>query len=146
MADTLYHALVLNLHQPHGNLEHLLQHNEWEAREILFAMDRIPRSLADCQDIGRVHLALSATLLETLTHSDFQSRAYGIVDCSALIWSLCNSSAIDMLGTAYYHPVMPLIPPADWPAQLERWRGFARRLFYKSDFQGFWPPEMGFCM
>ena len=25
MADTLYHALVLNLHQPHGNLEHLLQ-------------------------------------------------------------------------------------------------------------------------
>ncbi|MCP5126527.1 MAG: glycoside hydrolase family 57 [Gammaproteobacteria bacterium] len=146
MADTLYHALVLNLHQPHGNLEHLLQHNEWEAREILFATDRIPRSLTDYQDVGRVHLALSATLLETLTHSDFQSRAYGIVDCSALIWSLCNSPAIDMLGTAYYHPVMPLIPPADWPAQLERWRGFARRLFYNSDFQGFWPPEMGFCM
>ncbi|MCB2052455.1 MAG: hypothetical protein KDE63_13605, partial [Novosphingobium sp.] len=82
MADTLYHALVLNLHQPHGNLEHLLQHNEWEAREILFATDRIPRSLVDYPDVGRVHLALSATLLETLTHSDFQSRAYGIVDCS----------------------------------------------------------------
>ena len=146
MADTLYHALVLNLHQPHSNLEHLLQHNEWEAREILFAIDRIPRSLADYQDVGRVHLALSGTLLETLTHSEFQSRAYGIVDCSALLWNLCNSQAIDMLGTAYYHPVMPLIPPADWPAHVERWRGFARRLFFNSGFQGFWPPEMGFCM
>jgi hypothetical protein len=74
MADTLYHALVLNLHQPHGNLEHLLEHNEWEAREILFAMDRIPRALADYQDVGRVHLALSGTLLETLINADFQSR------------------------------------------------------------------------
>lgn len=51
-----------------------------------------------------------------------------------------------MLGTAYYHPVMPLIPPADWEAHLERWRGIAHRQFYHSDFQGFWPPEMGFCM
>ena len=66
MADTFYHALVLNLHQPPGNLEHLWEHNEWEAREILFAMDRIPRSLWDYQDIGRIHLALSGTLLEVL--------------------------------------------------------------------------------
>ena len=146
MADTLYHALVLNLHQPHGNLEHLIAHNEWEAREILFAMDRIPRALADYQDIGRVHLALSGTLLEALTSAEFQSRAYGMVDCGALLWQLRNTQVIDLLGTAYYHPVMPLIPPADWEAHLERWRGMARRQFYHSDFQGFWPPEMGFCM
>src|SRR5690606_3330609 len=42
---TAYHALVLNLHQPSGNLEHLLTHAEWEAKEILYALDRIPRSL-----------------------------------------------------------------------------------------------------
>jgi alpha-amylase/alpha-mannosidase (GH57 family) len=42
--------------------------------------------------------------------------------------------------------VLPLIPPADWEAQLERWREMARRLFFQSDFQGFWPPEMGFCV
>lgn len=146
MMDTLYHALVLNLHQPHGNLEHLLEHNEWEAKEILFAMDRIPRSLADYQDIGRVHLALSGTLLETLTNPDFQNRAHGMVDCGSLLWHLRDNQSIDMLGTAYYHPVLPLVPPADWEAHLERWRGMARRLFFRSDFQGFWPPEMGFCM
>lgn len=146
MADTLYHALVLNLHQPHGNLEHLLQHKEWEAREILFAMDRIPRSLTDYQDVGRLHLALSGTLLETLTNPEFQDRAYGIVDCGSLLWQLRNTQVIDLLGTAYYHPVLPLVPPTDWEAHLERWWGMARRLFVQSDFQGFWPPEMGFCM
>ncbi len=146
MADTLYHALVLNLHQPHGNLEHLLQKNEWEAREILLAMDRIPRSLADHPEVGRVHLALSGTLLETLTDSEFQSQAGGIIDCPALLRNFHNTKVIDILGTAYYHPVIPLIPPVDWEAHVERWRGMAHRLFYNSDFQGFWPPEMGFCM
>ena len=67
MTDKRYHALVLNLHQPHGNLEHLLALREGEAREILLAMDRIPRTLADYQDIGRVHLSVSGTLMETLT-------------------------------------------------------------------------------
>ncbi len=38
-------ALVLNLHQPAWNLEALLQQREWEAKEILWAIDRIPRSL-----------------------------------------------------------------------------------------------------
>lgn len=146
MTDTLYHALVLNLHQPHGNLEHLLRHNEWEAKEILFAIDRIPRSLQDYQDVGRVHLALSGTLLEDLTNPEFQSRVYGIVDCGSLLWQLRNARIIDMLGTAYYHPVMPLVPPSDWEAHLHRWRGMAHRQFFHSDFQGFWPPEMGFCM
>lgn len=54
MADTLYHALVLNLHQPHGNLEHLLAHNEWEAREVRLQWTgflgrwRTIRTLAGC--------------------------------------------------------------------------------------------------
>ncbi|PIE82911.1 MAG: glycoside hydrolase family 57 [Candidatus Contendobacter odensis] len=146
MANTRYHALVLSLHQPHGNLDHLLVHDEWEAREILLAMDRIPRSLLDYQDVGRVNLALSGTLLETLMQSDFQSRAYGIVDCNLLLWHLHNTNIIDILGGAYYHPVMPLIPPADWDTQLERWKTIARRQFVNSDFQGFYPPDMGFCM
>ena len=38
-------GLVLNLHQPAGNLDDLLDGREWEAKEILWALDRIPRSL-----------------------------------------------------------------------------------------------------
>jgi alpha-amylase/alpha-mannosidase (GH57 family) len=139
-------AMVLNLHQPTGNLEHLLAHEEWEAKEILWAMDRIPRSLWGYEDVARVHLSASGTLLETLSDPAFQQRVYGTVDCGALIWHLQNKDLMRVLGTGYYHPVFPLIPPADWDEQLLRWQGLASRLFYRNDFQGFWPPEMGFCM
>lgn len=140
------HALVLNLHQPAGNLEDLLTNREWEAREILYAMDRIPRFLWQFEDAGRVHLSLSGTLLETLSSPEFQRRVYGIVDCGSLLWHLQNERIIQILGTAYYHPVLPLIPPPDREDQLGRWLGIARHLFWRPSFRGFWPPEMGFSM
>jgi 4-alpha-glucanotransferase len=139
-------ALVLNLHQPAGNFEHMLAHEEWEAKEILWAMDRIPRSLWAYEDVGRVHLSVSGTLLETLSSPSFQERVYGTVDCGSLLWFLQNRKIIDILGTGYYHPVFPLIPPADWDEHLERWRGLAGHVFHRGDFGGFWPPEMGFSM
>ena len=125
MADVAF-ALVLNLHQPAGNLEDLLEHRAWEAREILWAMDRIPRSLWAYEDVGRVHLSLSGTLLETLASPDFQRRVYGIVDCGSLMWYLQNSKIIHILGTGYYHPVLPLIPRADCDEQLKHWQGIGR--------------------
>ena len=144
--NTVSHALVLNLHQPSGNLEELLGSQEWEARQILFALDRIPRSLWPYQDLGRVHLSFSGILLETLANPDFQKRVHGIVKCGDLLWHLQNESIIHILGTAYYHPVLPLIPPDDWPEHLTRWQGLGRHLFWREHFHGFWPPEMGFCM
>ena len=145
MADVAF-ALVLNLHQPPHNLEDLLEHREWEAREILWAMDRIPRSLWAYEDVGRVHLSLSGTLLETLASPGFQRRVYGIVDCGSLLWYLQNTKIIQILGTGYYHPVLPLTPRADWDEQIERWKGIGQYLFSRTSFPGFWAPEMGFCM
>lgn len=144
--SAIHHALVLNLHQPPGNLDHLLSEQPWEAREILYAYDRIPRFLWDYDDIARVHLSLSGTLLETLSNPEFQSRVYGIVDCGSLIWHLQNERIIDILGTGYYHPVLPLIPEADRDEHLARWQAIAGHLFWRNSFQGFWPPEMGFSM
>ena len=144
--STIYHALVLNLHQPAGNLQALLRDNEWEAREILLALDRIPRSLWEFEEFGRVHLSLSGTLLETLSNPDFQQRVYGIIKCGDLLWQLQNRKIFEILGTGYYHPVLPLIPPADRDEHLARWLGIARHLFWRTDFNGFWPPEMAFTM
>jgi alpha-amylase/alpha-mannosidase (GH57 family) len=139
-------GLVLNLHQPTGNLDDLLARREWEAKEILWAIDRIPRSLWEYEDIGRVHLSLSGTLLETLADPRFQERAYGIVDCGSLLWHLQNTRTVEVLGSAYYHPVLPLIPPADREEQIGRWLGIGRHLFSRDRFPGFWPPELGSCM
>src|SRR6266542_1827548 len=97
-------------------------------------------------NLARVHLSLSGTLLETLADPGFQEQVYGIVDCGSLLWHLQNTAVVDVLGTGYYHPVLPLIPEADWDQQLTRWRGIGRHLFARDRFQGFWPPEMGFCM
>jgi alpha-amylase/alpha-mannosidase (GH57 family) len=141
-----FHALVLNLHQPPGNLEHLLDHAPWEAKEILFAMDRIPRSLWGNEDVARVHLSFSGTLLETLTSPEFQERVYGDVDVGAMLWHFQNGSLFEMLGTGYYHPVLPLIPEADRTEQLRRWQGIGRHVFWRERFAGLWPPEMGFSM
>jgi alpha-amylase/alpha-mannosidase (GH57 family) len=146
LSDEIHHALVLNLHQPAGNLDELLDADSWQATEILYALDRIPRALWRHEDTARVHLSLSGTLLETLTAPGFQERVYGIVDCGSLLWHLQNTRIIRILGTAYYHPVLPLIPPADREEQLTRWRGIGRHLLARDDFAGFWPPEMGFTM
>jgi alpha-amylase/alpha-mannosidase (GH57 family) len=144
--SNVFHALVLNLHQPGGNLEALLEQNEWEAKEILYALDRIPRSVWAYEDVARVHLAMSGTLLETLSRPGFQERVYGIVKCGDLLWHLQNQKLFQILGTGYYHPVLPLIPQADWEEQLCRWQGIARHLFWRTAFSGFWPPEVAFCM
>ena len=143
---TTYHALVLNYHQPAGNLEALLEYKPWETEQILFAMDRMPRTLLPYQNIARVHLSLSGTLLETLSDPSFQERVYGIVDCGSLLWQLQNKQIFNILGTGYYHPVLPLIPEADRSEHLQRWRAIAEHLFWRTDFEGFWPPEMGFSM
>ena len=146
MAGRIDFALVLNLHQPAGNLENLLEADPWAAQEILYALDRIPRSLWPYEDIARVHLSISGTLLETLADPAFQSRVYGIVDCGSLLWYWQNTAIIETLATAYYHPVLPLIPAQDWPDQLEAWRHIGQRLFARPHAGGFWPPEMGFTM
>jgi hypothetical protein len=146
MSDFIHHALVLNLHQPAGNLQELLAHNAWETHEILYAMDRIPRSLWGYEDVGRVHLSLSGTLLETLADPEFQRHMYGVVDCGALLWYFQNLDLFRILGTGYYHPVLPLIPEADREEHVRRWQGIASHVFWRGQFQGFWPPEMGFAM
>ncbi len=140
-----FHATVLNLHQPLGNLEDLLAAKDWEAKEILYAIDRIPRALSGYEDLARVHLACSGTLLETLSNPALQARVYGTVKCGDLLWKLRNP-ALELLATGYYHPVLPLIPEADREEQILRWFGIAQHLFDRSRFQGFWPPEMGFAM
>ncbi|WP_339134311.1 MAG: hypothetical protein WGN25_15045 [Candidatus Electrothrix sp. GW3-4] len=144
--DRIFHAVVLNLHQPSGNLQHLFDHNKWEAKEILFSLDRIPRSLWQDSDIARVHLSLSGTLLETLADPGFQAAAYGTIDCGSFLWHLQNEQIFEILGTAYYHPVLPLIPAADREEQIKRWLGRGQHLFWRHHFNGFWPPEMGFSM
>jgi hypothetical protein len=59
--------LGLHMHQPLGNLVAL--HNSetsWEARQILWCYDRPVRMLEGYEDVARLHLSFSGTLLKQL--------------------------------------------------------------------------------
>src|SRR5882724_2547285 len=61
----VYHALGLHMHQPLGNLVALHNSGEsWDARQILWCYDRPTRMLEGYEDVARLHLSFSGTLLK----------------------------------------------------------------------------------
>src|SRR5690242_16270730 len=145
MSD-VYHALGLHMHQPLGNL--LALHNSeqrWEARQILWCYDRPTRMLEGYEDVARLHLSFSGTLLKQFEDPAVRAAFRSDVDIADFL-DRYRRSSIEFLGTGLYHPVYPLTPPADWEAHTVWWKGLGRHLLGRDHFTGFWPPEMGFCM
>ena len=142
----IYHALGLNMHQPLGNLIALHNSEErWEAKQILWAYDRVVRMLQGWEDVARLHMSFSGTLLRQFEDPGIRETFQHVVNIEEFL-DLYKRSNIEFVGTGLYHPVYPLTPAADWDAQTEWWQGLGRHLLGRDKFQGFWPPEMGFCM
>ncbi|NLF24287.1 MAG: glycoside hydrolase family 57 [Deltaproteobacteria bacterium] len=142
----IYHALGLNMHQPLGNLIELHNSEErWEAKQILWAYDRPVRMLEVQRDIARIHMSFSGTLLKQLEDPGLRETFQDVINIEELLNQYQNSN-IEFVGTGLYHPVYPLVPAADWDAHTSWWQGLGRHLLGRDKFQGFWPPEMGFCM
>src|SRR5881296_1819930 len=144
MAD-VYHALGLHMHQPLGNLIALHNSSErWEARQILWCYDRVTRMLEGYEDVARLHMSFSGTLLKKLEDPGVRQTFGDVVDIEDFL-NRYRRSNIEFVGSGLYHPVYPLCPPGEWDAQTEWWIGLGRHLLGRETFQGFWPPEMGFC-
>jgi alpha-amylase/alpha-mannosidase (GH57 family) len=142
----VYHALGLNMHQPLGNLLSLHNSNErWEARQILWCYDRPTRMIEGYEDVARLHMSFSGTLLKQLEDPGIRETFHDVVDIEDFL-NRYKRSNIEFVGTGLYHPVYPLIPETDWDAQTSWWTGLGQHLLGRERFQGFWPPEMGFCM
>jgi len=142
----VYHALGLHMHQPLGNL--LALHNSgqsWEARQILWCYDRPTRMLEGYEDVARLHLSFSGTLLKQLEDGSVRQTFGDVVNIEDFL-DRYRRANIEFIGSGLYHPVYPLCPPADWDAQTGWWVGLGRHLLGRQEFHGFWPPEMGFCM
>lgn len=142
----VYHALGLNMHQPLGNLLALHNSNErWEARQILWCYDRPVRMLEGYEDVARLHISFSGTLLKQLEDPAIRETFHDVIDIEDMLDSYRRSN-IEFVGSGLYHTVYPLVPSTDWDAQTSWWIGLGRHLLGREHFQGFWPPEMGFCM
>lgn len=140
-----YYAVGLSLHQPEGNLVDLAHQQPWEARQIVWAYERLLRYVREGQPESRLHVAVSGTLLMQLADPAVRRTFQHTMDLGELLSSF-RTSAIELLGSAYTHPVVPLISRDDWDIQLGRYLDIARPLLGRSWFPGFFPPEMGFSM
>jgi alpha-amylase/alpha-mannosidase (GH57 family) len=142
----VYHALGLNMHQPLGNLIALHNSNErWEAKQILWCYDRPIRMLQGYEDVARLHMSFSGTLLKQLEDPAVRETFHDAVNIEDFL-DRYRRSPIEFVGSGLYHPVYPLTPTTDWDAQTSWWIGLGQHLLGRERFIGFWPPEMGFCM
>ena len=142
----VYHAIGLSMHQPMGNLIEL--HNSpqrHEARQILWCYDRVTRMNEGYEDIARLHLMFSGTLLKQLEDPAIAETFSDIIDVEKMLDRYRRASYIEFLGTGLYHPVFPLIPTEDWQAQAAWWQGLATKMIGRHWYPGFCPPEMAFC-
>jgi len=129
-----------------GNL--IALHNSgqsWEAKQILWCYDRPTRMLEGYQDVARLHMSFSGTLLKQLEDFGVRQTFGDVVDIPDFL-NRYKRAGIEFVGSGLFHPVYPLCPEADWDAQTEWWQGLGRSLLGQQSFPGFWPPEMGFCM
>ena len=136
----IHYALGLHMHQPPGNLKLLIESNEWEAKQIMLSYARPLKYAAKFPDAA-FQVGFSGILLEQMMDPEMVEKYKPIVDIPAMLKGYGSAKNIELLGMGYYHPIFPLIPTDDWPAQLRRGRDKIREAFGR-DPKGFWPSEM----
>ena len=141
----VYHALGLHMHQPPHNLSLLIETNQWEAQQIILCYERPLRYAQRYQDVARVNIGFSGTLLEQLTDPEIVDRYRHLIDLPQMLAAYGEIDTIEWIGMGYFHPIFPLIPMEDWELQLLKGREKIKEVFGKEP-RGFWPPEMAFCM
>ncbi len=141
----ILHAIGLHMHQPPGNLRLLHDANPWEAEQILRCYERVVRYAEQYPDVARLHVSFSGVLLEQLLDPEIVDLYRSCVDIPAMLERYRAAANIELLGTGYYHPIIPLIPRADWSEQIALGRSIIEEVFGYAP-RGFWPPEMAFSM
>ena len=142
----IFHALGLSFHQPMGNM--LALHNSqerWEIRQILWCYERTVRLIEEAGPAARLHLMMSGTLLKQLEDPAITETFGDVVNIPEMLAAYQRCQNIEFCGTGLYHPVLPLIPREDWPAQVGWWQGLGRKLLGREWFPGFCPPEIAAC-
>jgi alpha-amylase/alpha-mannosidase (GH57 family) len=114
----VYHAIGLSMHQPLGNLLQLHNSAErYEVEQILWCYDRVTRMNEGYDDVARLHMMFSGTLLKQLEDPAIGETFGDIIDIPDMLRRYREAQYIEYLGTGLYHPVFPLIPEQDWDAQ-----------------------------
>jgi len=142
---TILHALGLQMHQPPGNLQLLIETNVPEAQQIIYAYDRATRYAHKYPHSARFHVGFSGILLEQLKNPAIIDSYRHFIDIPAMLQSYAEAKNIELVGTGYFHPIFPLMPREHWRDQLSSEQQLMEEVFGRKP-RGFWAPEMAFCM
>lgn len=141
----IYYSLGLHMHQPPGNMDLLIESNEWEAQQIIRCYERAARYAHMYKNDACLHVGFSGILLRQFKDPKIIDRYRKFVDIPEMIEMYKQAKNIELIGMGFYHPIFPLIPEEDWPQQLQMGIEIAEEMFGRRP-RGFWPSEMAFSM
>ncbi|MFX0164616.1 MAG: hypothetical protein ACFE9V_04780 [Candidatus Hodarchaeota archaeon] len=125
---TTFWAPLLHIYQPPTQDLKVLKSIDEECYKPLF-------SLVDAYDEVKFSLNVSGILIELLYE-------FGLSDTMDLLKNLVSEDKIEVVGTAKYHPILPLIPKKEAQYQIQMNEEINRREFGRWQRKGFFPPEM----
>ncbi len=140
----IFYAMGLHMHQPPANLKLLIDHNEWEAQQIIKCYERAARYAHLFKD-AYFHVDFSGILIEQFLDPEIIDRYRRYVDIPQMLELYRTANNIEIIGMGYFHPIFPLIPKDDWDEQLDQGRDLMEKVF-RQKTKGFWPSEMAFSM
>ncbi|MFW9940895.1 MAG: hypothetical protein ACFFFT_07630 [Candidatus Thorarchaeota archaeon] len=125
---TTYWAPLLHAYQPPTQDPDILQSIDKESYKPIF-------SLLEEFDNAKFCLNINGVLIDLLYD-------YGLSDTMDLIKNLVAEDKIEIVGTAKYHPILPLIPKKEAQYQIQMNEELNRKEFGRWERKGFFPPEM----
>ncbi len=125
---TTYWAPLLHIYQPPTQDLNILKNIDKECYKPLFSL------LEDYENV-KFCLNISGVLIELLYE-------YDLSDTMDQLKNLVSENKIEIVGTAKYHPILPLIPKKEVRHQIQLNEELNRREFGRWKRIGFFPPEM----
>jgi alpha-amylase/alpha-mannosidase (GH57 family) len=123
-----YWAPLLHIYQPPTQDPKVLRIINKECYKPLF-------SLLEEYDKAKLSLNINGVLIELLYEFDLS-------DTMDLLKNLVSGNKIEIVGTAMFHPILPLIPKEEALRQIQMNEELNRREFGRWERNGFFPPEL----
>ncbi|MBY8986906.1 MAG: hypothetical protein KGD61_00505 [Candidatus Lokiarchaeota archaeon] len=124
----IYWAPLLHMYQPSFQDRQVLQQIDKECYKPLFRM-------LEEHDNVKISLNINTVLVEMLEEFDLS-------DTIELLKNLVLNNKIEIIGTAKFHPILPLIPQNEVEHQIEINEEILRKEFQQWERTGFFPPEL----
>lgn len=123
-----YWAPLLHAYQPPTQDLKILKEIDKECYKPLF-------SLMEDYENPKFCLNINGVLIELF-------YKFGLSDTMDLLKNLVSENKVEIVGTAKYHPILPLIPEKEAQHQIQMNEEVNRREFGRWERRGFFPPEM----